>query len=125
MDTEFPWQNQSEWKKLWSSSRPEKQFAMSMEEREALALLPDELTIYRGVGQGDNVDGLSWTLSREKAIWFARRFGGDLLITALLITATANKQDVHAFLNGQNEQEIVIDRFATISRETLPDVAEG
>jgi hypothetical protein len=124
MDTEYPWQNQSKWKALWGSGRPEKQFAMSIEEREALALLPDALTIYRGVGKGNNVDGLSWTLSREKAVCFVRRFG-PRLGDGLLITATANKQDVHAFLDGRKEQEVIVERLSIISRETLPNVAEG
>jgi hypothetical protein len=35
---------------------------------EALSLLPDQLTIYRGVAKGNNVNGLSWTLSRETAM---------------------------------------------------------
>jgi hypothetical protein len=120
MDTECPGQNHSDWKALWGSDRPEKQRAMSREDREALALLPDQLTIYRGVAKGNNVSGLSWTLSRETAIWFVRRFRGDVLITA-----TAKRQDVHAFLNGRKEQEIVVEQLLITSRETLPNVTEG
>jgi hypothetical protein len=124
MDTEYPWQNQSGWKELWNSGRPKKQFAMSTEEREVLERLPDEFTIYRGVGKGENIEGLSWTLSREKAIWFAQRFGrrND---DGLLITATANKQDVHAFLNGRQEQEVIVERFSIISRDKVSKVANG
>lgn len=119
MDTECPWQNQSDWA-LWGGDRPQKQCAMSRDDREALALLPNQLTIYRGVAKGNNVNGLSWTLSRETAIWFVRRFRGDGLITA-----TAKRQDVHAFLSGRQEQEIVVEHLSITSRETLPNVTEG
>jgi hypothetical protein len=114
MDTEFPWQNYSDWKALWNSDRSEKQFAMSLEEREALVLMPDELTIYRGSKRHD-VDVLSWILSRETAIKFARRFGGDHLMTAV-----AKKHDVHAFLTRREEQEVVVDKFLIKHHEVLP-----
>jgi hypothetical protein len=118
IDTEYPWQSQTVWKDLWGSNRPAKQFAMSEEEREALSLLSEELTVFRGVGKGNNVEGLSWTLSREKAIWFAQRFK-PRLGNGRLITATANKQDVHAFLNSRKEQEVIVDKFSITSDEKV------
>ena len=87
---------------------------MSLEERRALALMPDEFTIYRG-SKRDDVDVLSWTLSRETAIKFARRFSGDRLITAV-----AKKNDVHAFLARREEQEVVVDKFVVKQQEVLP-----
>jgi hypothetical protein len=119
IDCENIWQNKDEWRDLWNNGRPQKQFAMVPEERETLERLPNELRIYRGIRDADNIDGLSWTLSREKAIWFARRFRGNFLLTA-----RANKVDVHAFLDRRKEQEIIVDRYAIISREQLPDAAE-
>jgi hypothetical protein len=113
--TEYPWEKFSEWKACWNSSRPEKQFAMIAAEREALALMPDDLLIYRGT-QHDSIDALAWTPRREVALRFARRFSG----TGLIMTAAAKKHDVHAFLIRRTEQEIVVDRFSIIDRETLP-----
>ncbi len=94
----------------WNADWPGKLHAMNAKERKAYTALPDELTIYRGVGKGRNAEkGLSWTLDRSKAIYFARRFtdhGGGILFTA-----RAKKSDVHALLLGRNEQEVVIDRM--------------
>jgi len=119
IDTEFPWQNQPRWSEYWNSKRPAKEFAMSPEEREVLKGLPHVFTIYRGVGKNGNSSGLSWTLSREKAVFFAHRFRGDQLLTA-----TAKRDDVHAYLNGRNEQEIVIESTAVQSRETIAERVE-
>ena len=48
---------------------------MEQEERKALAALPDRLTIYRGVHiKKGTLRGLSWTLDRERAEWFANRW---------------------------------------------------
>jgi hypothetical protein len=71
----------------------------------------DRLTIYRGIGHVKGRNGLSWTLDREKAIWFARRFVGVRSGRSSLLTARAYKSDVHALLLGRKEQEVVIDKF--------------
>jgi hypothetical protein len=60
---------------------------------------------------------MSWTLDREKAIWFANRSVNRGVPE--LLTAKAMKRDVHAFKNNRNEQEIVIDKFRIKLRETL------
>jgi hypothetical protein len=113
IDCENVWQDLSRWKYLWNNGRSGKQFAMSVAEREVLALLPNKLIIYRGCHHC-NVEGLSWTLDREKAIWFARRFQGELLITA-----TVNKQDVHAIRNDREEQEVIAERVLVMSRDKI------
>jgi hypothetical protein len=115
IDCENAWQKRSEWRDLWNSCRPEKQFVMNDDERGAFAFLPDELTVYRGLGDADTGDGLSWTLGREMAVRFARRSRGHALITAV-----AEKRDVHAFLNRRKEQEIVVENVRVIGREILP-----
>jgi hypothetical protein len=47
---------------------------MSAKERKELKQLPDEITIYRGISEGRTAKGMSWTLDREMAIRFAKRF---------------------------------------------------
>lgn len=68
--------------------------------------LPETLTIYRGE---QDKRGFCWSLSKETAEWFARRFthrGGKYLTTA-----TVAKSDVTGYLTGRGEAEIlVIDR---------------
>jgi hypothetical protein len=110
-DSENIHQNGTGWIKLWSADRPDKHSAMNAKERKALARLPDRLTIYRGIGHVKGRNGLSWTLDREKAIWFARRFVGVHSGRSSLLTARAYKSDVHALLLGRKEQEVVIDKF--------------
>jgi hypothetical protein len=88
MDSENIRQNRAGWIKLWNADRPGKHHTMSAKERKVLAQLPDVLPIYRGIGSAKGRNGLSWTLGREKAIFFARRFvgvshlGGSSLLTA-------------------------------------------
>ena len=76
---------------------------MNKAERAALANMPDVLNIYRG---GSTKKGLGWTLSEEKARWFAARskYGAA---GNLVFAGTVRKSKVYAYLNGSEEQEIV------------------
>ncbi len=52
---------------------------MEDDEYEQLQKLDDTLTVYRGVTSynADNIKALSWSLNKETAEWFARRFNQD------------------------------------------------
>ena len=71
--------------------------------------LSDEniITIYRGV-KVNNYRGLSWTVDKNVAEWFARRFGhdGD---RCYVFTGTINKKDIIALFSSRNEKEVVCD----------------
>jgi hypothetical protein len=103
------WPNREWFLQLFQSQRPEREHLMSADEHGTLAQLPDEFPIYRGF-IGKRGEGLSWSLSREKAEWFARRFS---LITQLgkpqLMVGVVNKRDVLAYFDAREEQEIVVD----------------
>lgn len=92
------------WRTCFNSSRPNRERLMLAKERAKLAALPDTFTIYRGA-EPRHRKGLSWTIDREKAEWFARRFqrGGKVY------SATARKVDVIAYFDCRGESEIVID----------------
>jgi hypothetical protein len=107
-DSESIWQNGDEWEVLWKSDRPEKHLAMNDDEREELAKLPDPITVYRGIPESslDEDNGLSWTLSREKAEWFARRYS-PIFGPGAALEGQVRKSDVHALLLGRDEQEII------------------
>jgi hypothetical protein len=71
--------------------------------------LPDVLTVYRGIDAefGDSY-GLAWTLSLERARWFAHYgmrgdSGGEVY------KVEVPKQDVLGYFTGRAEEEIVID----------------
>lgn len=65
------------------------------------------VTIYRGV-KVNNYRGLSWTVDKSVAEWFARRFGhdGD---KCYVFTGTINKKDIIALFSSRNEKEVVCD----------------
>lgn len=90
----------------------DKAVLMDAEEREVYAALPDVVTIYRGCRTAKAVKGMSWSLSEEKARWFAER--GALLSSgkgdgALVYRAKIKKEDVVAYLDGRNEEEVIVD----------------
>jgi hypothetical protein len=121
MDSENIRQNRAGWIKLWNADRLGKQNTMSAKERKVLAQLPDKLPIYRGIGSAKGRNGLSWTLNRERAIFFAQRFVGvSRLGRSSLLIARAYKSDVHALLLGRNEEEVVIDKFQITWIEKVP-----
>ena len=79
-DSENIWQCADEWLTLWRQPSRRKRAVMTRDDRDSWRALPDNLTIYRGVNSEDEVSaefalmwGQSWTLNREKAIWFANR----------------------------------------------------
>ena len=80
---------------------------MGKGELEFLKSLPDEIKLYRGVAVGRNPKGLSWTPNLELARWFAHRFDKENE-KGYVKCGTANKKDVLAYLDGRNEEEIVI-----------------
>lgn len=107
IDSENLWQHIRDWKKIWKGPLPQ-EVIMDADEKKAFDALPTRLTIYRGGKQRNQIRaGMSWTLSKEKAAWFAKRYrtAGK---KAEIATATVWKEDVIAYFNGRKEQEIVI-----------------
>lgn len=79
---------------------------MEDDERAAYDALLDPVTIYRGDANAFRVKrGLSWTVSRNTALHFAKRFGRK---RGCIGTATVPKADVPAFLNNRSEQEVIV-----------------
>ena len=126
LDTEGPSVNQDIWLQLFTRRYPGRRKIMTGKERRTLnnASETNEINIYRGYGEdpNDSIDrknGLSWTLSYEKAEWFAKRFMTDVgaaldreLETntkAMIAEAICKKDDVIAYVDGRQEQEIIID----------------
>ena len=106
---------------LFSSSRPEREKLMDAEERKILDDLPDEVTIYRGYDL-NNSKGWSWTLSEEKAEWFANRWRKAYPERKRRVaTGKVRKKDIIAYFDGRNEKEIVVNpqKVKAITRRTL------
>lgn len=83
--------------------QPSRHLIMNQEEQDTLSALPDEFPVWRGC-QWKNRNGLSWTLDKEKAIWFAKRFNQK----PRLHSGTVAKSDVIAHFLGRGEQEILV-----------------
>ena len=92
----------------------EQVFYQIMKMAEKSLVLPDDIdklsddsviTIYRGVKEND-YKGLSWTIDKNTAIWFAKRFSnGDCYV----FTGQLKKKDIIAYFNNRDEAEIVCD----------------
>ena len=76
---------------------------MNEEEFNLLQSLPDEVTIYRGCQAGINENGLSWSLNKKKAEFFANRFGKE----GIILERKIPKSNIIAFLNGRGESEVI------------------
>jgi len=103
------WPDRKWFLQLFQAKRPKREHLMSAAERGTLAKLPVDFPIYRGF-IGKRGEGLSWSLSRKKAEWFARRFS---VMTELgqprLMLGVIKKKDVLAYFNARKEKEIVVD----------------
>ncbi len=75
------------------------------EEVEELQAMPDRFTVWRGA-LDINRKGWSWTVDRDKAVFFANRAYGAR--ERYVIKGTVEKANVLAYLTGRSESEIVI-----------------
>jgi len=108
-DTESPGKYSEHWREVFAAEfldreGPGRTAMMSLEELAALVELPDEVTVYRGFDREGGAEGFSWTLDRERAGWFARRFPGDAPSVA---TGTVARNDIIAVFFGREEAEVV------------------
>jgi hypothetical protein len=103
LDTEYPSNAIDDWVEILS--HPDAHLMMDDDERQVYDALPDEVEIYRGVGPDAYEDsGISFTLSIERARWFANRFSED----GHVLTRTVPRAEIVAYLNGRNESEVIV-----------------
>jgi hypothetical protein len=102
-DTENQWQNLEQWKELLSANRPERHYLMDESEIQFLNSLPEFVKIYRGCVKGLNEEGLSWTVDKAKAEFFANRFSKD----GIILEKEIPKSDIIAVLLGRGESEVI------------------
>lgn len=111
VDSENIWQNKKLWKRLWSDRRPGREHVMGPEELEKYREIIEggPVTIYRGVNPGGDYKGYSWTLCREKAVWFAQRLTkkGERGIVQKTTLTGKHKRHIKAVFLGRGEQEVV------------------
>lgn len=85
----------------------DKEELMSEREKQIFDNLPTVVTLYRGVTSynADNVKALSWTLDKDVAEWFSKRFDED----GTVYQANIHKNHVLAYFAGRNESEVIVD----------------
>jgi len=103
-DTENAWAHLDLWREFFSSDRANREWLMDWDEQMAYEGLGETVTVYRGYQPGLNKDGISWTVNREKAEWFATRFGKK----GKVLEKQVSKRDIIAVFTGRNEYEVVI-----------------
>jgi len=103
-DTENAWAHLDLWREFFSSDRANREWLMDWDEQMAYDGLGETVTVYRGYQPGLNKDGISWTVNREKAEWFATRFGKK----GKVLEKQVSKRDIIAVFTGRNEYEVVI-----------------
>ena len=102
VDAETPWRNLPTWEDLWQSERP----GRAKQKLPESALDGDGMVrVYRGQDRSE-MSGLSWTLDRGRAEWFALRFAHEGSV-GYLFEGTVEQADVLAYLDDRNEEEIV------------------
>ena len=87
--------------------RADKQALMTEEDYKQWQGLDETITVYRGVTSHNakNIKALSWTLDRQTADWFARRFEEE----GTVYEAQINKKDIYAYFGERCESEVVVD----------------
>jgi hypothetical protein len=95
-------------------TRPE---MMTQREREALAALPELVTVYRGCGP-ENVIGCCWSLDRETAT-ISPTLVGYRQESPRLVTATVRRDRIVALKLTRNEKEVITFDACHVSVETL------
>ena len=82
---------------------------MSEKDRRQFKELPEPVTVYRGYLAGKNFNGYSWTTNQEKAKWYAKRFANPKEeIYGGVRGATVSKNEIFAYTDEREEQEVII-----------------
>ena len=94
-----------------------RELIMKDRELESFQNFPDTFIVYRGIGSDDEIDfkkigfGMSWTLNKDTAKWFASRFNRRCQV---LLKMEIKKSDVLAYFGDKGEDEIIIDTTNSI-----------
>lgn len=100
-------------KEAFLEDRSEREHLMNKKELKIYNSLPEIITIYRGMTteelESDDF-GVSWTLSRERADYFAFTYGRNFStegIPKIVHQLEVKKVEILAYFNERNEQEVI------------------
>lgn len=97
--TEIPEAELESWFK-----KADKQYLMSKREQKKFNELPEQVAIYRGVSPQYKY-GLSWTLDKKVALWYADKYKRK---EACVYECIVNRKDILCYFDTRNEAEIIM-----------------
>jgi hypothetical protein len=107
VDSENIWQNIEAWSEIFGFYGDEARAMMNEEELAEFQQLPMEFTVYRGTTRNEETEetgALSWTLDRDIAVWFSKRFSK----AGKVLERKVRKEDVVALITRRSEKEIIL-----------------
>jgi len=121
-DCEHPYGDRDLWREMFNSYRDTD--ALSRTRTHLIKEGVEEITLYRGMGSAEvnrkktGNWGMSWTLDRDIAVWFARRYRGVYKGTPAVAEARFNVRSVFCYMPERGEQEVVADPLNIIGFKT-------
>ena len=108
---------------LLRSPRPGREHLMQAVDRDTFNRLPDSFTVYRGFARGDG-SGISWTLDRRVAVFFAglemgRCDEGSTLPPKVLTAQVRDKSLAYAYFTPETEVLVPMDALEVTSTEEV------
>lgn len=108
-ETEFPNHDanlsKAEFIKLFKAA--DKKILMDKQEFNLFSQFPKTVKVYRGTKLED-YKALSWTLDKQKAVWFSERFLKNNE-KGIVYEAEIDRDYILAYFNGRDEKEVVLD----------------
>lgn len=95
-------ENADTFRKLMQSKRKQRHYFSTPEEAKKFREMPDSFYVYRATNDA-NDRGLSWTVSKEYALYYKENFNKSLILSGEI-----NKKDVFAYIERNMEFEIII-----------------
>lgn len=87
----------------------EQKYLMTKDEVKALGVLPEVITVYRGLqDKKTRKKALSWTTDINVAKWFATRWHKSGTTTPRILTSKIKRSDVYMYCTQRNESELVV-----------------
>lgn len=91
-------------------AKADKNILMNKDDTKIFNDLPDEVTVYRGCEDKTETNGISWTLNKAKAEWFANRWSKQ----GICFKAKIKKEYIIGYTDSRGEKEIILDyRYLT------------
>lgn len=82
-----------------------KKYLMDKREYKIFNELPEQVTVYRGVKSSQYKCGISWTLDKQTALWYADRYDSK---EACVYGCIVDRKDILCYFDTRNEAEVII-----------------